>query len=304
MRLGEPVERVVVSGGRASGVLTASGSISSRHAVLAACDAQILYGQLVDEADLPPSFLARMRQFRRANSTVKVNYTLLAQTAPWVDRRAVGAGTVHVADSLEELSTTSAELANRLVPADPFLLIGQTTTADPTRSPPGTESMWMYTHVPQVARGDGRGEIDVAGPLAGDAARTVRGAHGGSGRSGEHRVPVVDHRPPGAGTGRPRTRRSELRSVETSAEAPPSCTSSSVFRPVPGLARAETPITSLYLASSSAHPGGSVHGACGANAARAALLGRRVTAARRLALVLGGRRRRARSSAPRWRRHR
>ena len=44
-----------------------------------------------------------------------------------------------------------------------------------------------------------------------------------------------------------------------------------VLRPTPGLGRAETPIAGLYLASSSAHPGGGVHGACGANAARAAL---------------------------------
>jgi phytoene dehydrogenase-like protein len=43
------------------------------------------------------------------------------------------------------------------------------------------------------------------------------------------------------------------------------------FRPTPGLARSETPIRGLYLASASAHPGGAVHGACGSNAARAAL---------------------------------
>jgi len=49
-----------------------------------------------------------------------------------------------------------------------------------------------------------------------------------------------------------------------------------VLRPVPGLGRAETPIRGLFLASASAHPGGGVHGACGANAARAALAADRV----------------------------
>jgi phytoene dehydrogenase-like protein len=44
-----------------------------------------------------------------------------------------------------------------------------------------------------------------------------------------------------------------------------------VFRPVPGLGRAETGVAGLYLGSASAHPGGGVHGAPGANAARAAL---------------------------------
>jgi phytoene dehydrogenase-like protein len=50
-----------------------------------------------------------------------------------------------------------------------------------------------------------------------------------------------------------------------------------IFRPIPGLGRAGTPIRGLYLASASAHPGGSVHGACGMNAARAALTQARLT---------------------------
>ena len=45
-----------------------------------------------------------------------------------------------------------------------------------------------------------------------------------------------------------------------------------VFRPVPGLGRPETPIRNLYLVSASVYPGGGVHGACGANAARVAIV--------------------------------
>jgi hypothetical protein len=46
-----------------------------------------------------------------------------------------------------------------------------------------------------------------------------------------------------------------------------------VFRPLPGLGRAEMPIDGLYLANSSAHPGGGVHGAPGHIAAQAAING-------------------------------
>lgn len=49
-----------------------------------------------------------------------------------------------------------------------------------------------------------------------------------------------------------------------------------VFRPVPGLGRAETSISNLYLGSASAHPGGGVHGPCGMNAARVAVAHARI----------------------------
>jgi phytoene dehydrogenase-like protein len=55
-----------------------------------------------------------------------------------------------------------------------------------------------------------------------------------------------------------------------------------VFRPTPGRAGARTPIRGLFLAGASAHPGPGVHGACGANAARAALAADRVGRLRRL----------------------
>ncbi len=281
LRVGEPVEHVMVRHGRAVGVRTGAGEIESRYAVLAACDAQILYGQLVRADDLPASFLGRMREFHRAGSTVKVNYAL-SSPVPWADDAARQAGTVHVADSVEELSTTAAQLANRRIPAKPFLLVGQTTVADPSRSPEGTESLWMYTHVPQDVFGDAGETIPARGRLAGPGLDAFV-------ERMEQRI--EDHAP---GFGATVLARHVQGPDQMEAENPSliggdisggttQLHQQLVFRPVPGLSRAETPITNLYLASSSAHPGGSVHGACGANAARAAVAGRAVDRVRRVA---------------------
>ena len=68
---------------------------------------------------------------------------------PWGTPPPYAPGTVHVADSVNEMSEALSQVAADAVPARPFLLAGQMTTADPSRSGPGTESLWAYTHVPQ-----------------------------------------------------------------------------------------------------------------------------------------------------------
>ncbi len=42
-----------------------------------------------------------------------------------------------------------ADLNTATLPDRPFMLFGQMTTADPSRSPAGTESAWAYTHLPR-----------------------------------------------------------------------------------------------------------------------------------------------------------
>jgi len=153
IRCSSPVTRIEVEGGRARAVRTADERFEARHAVIADVVAPHLYGGLVDRADLPDRVVRGMRDFRLDPSTVKVDWALDGPV-PWRTRPEHDPGTVHVAGSLEEMTEALSQVAAGAVPAHPFLLTGQMTTSDPTRSPAGTEALWAYTHVPQRVRLD------------------------------------------------------------------------------------------------------------------------------------------------------
>jgi len=274
IRCSERVDRVLVDNGRATGVVTSTGAtVRARRAVVADVVAPRLYGDLVDWRHLPARVRRAMRGFEWDPGTVKVDWALDGPV-PWNPAPPAPPGTVHVADSLEDLATSQLQIKNGEVPARPFLLMGQMTTTDATRSPAGTESVWAYTHVPHEVRCDAGG-----GGIAGrwDASDNERIADRIQARIEEHA--------PGFGE-RVRVRRvlspRDLEGLDESlvGGALNGGTSSlhqqAVLRPKPGLGRAETPVRGLYLASASAHPGGGVHGACGSNAARAALFHDRV----------------------------
>jgi phytoene dehydrogenase-like protein len=281
---GTPVARVVVSEGRVSGVVTADGESYTAPAVLADVVAPHLFGGLVRDEDLPPRLVRGMRTFEMDPGTVKVDWAL-SGPVPWTGAPTEAPGTVHVADSVEEMTRALAQVWSGEVPDRPFLLTGQMTTSDATRSPAGTESMWAYTHVPQPAatRSDAGGEI------------TGRWEHDDLQRFADRMQARIEERAPGFGELVSARRvmgphELEARNANLIGGAVNGGTSQLhqelVFRPVPAMrGRAATGLPGLFLASASAHPGGGVHGAAGANAARAAiwehrtrsLLGRRTT---------------------------
>jgi phytoene dehydrogenase-like protein len=260
---------VDVTDGRARGVRTATERFRSRRAVIADVAAPHLFGRLVDADDLPERVARGMVQFRMDPGTVKVDWALRGPI-PWLNEPAHLPGTIHVADSLAQMQEALSQVWAGAIPAEPFMLAGQMTTSDPTRSPEGTESFWAYTHVPQEVRTD-------AGP--GD----VRGVWDSEDceRFADRMQARIERLAPGFGS-RVLSRRVlgprelEARNANLIGGAVGGGTAQLhqelVFRPVPGLGRAETGIGGLYLGSASAHPGGGVHGAAGSNAARAALL--------------------------------
>lgn len=268
VRCGDGVREVVVRGGRAVGVRTASGDeIPARRAVLAATAVTQLYGGMVGWEHLPPRLRDDMRRFQWDYSTFKVDWAL-QRPVPWAAPGAIGAGTVHVSEGLDEMSEYAAQISMGRIPAHPFVLAGQMTTADERRSPAGTESLWGYTHVPREVRGDAGGDLTGAW-------------------NEKEREAFADRMEKQIERFAPGWRELVMaRRITTPADLEASNSNlvggainggttavhqQLVFRPTPGLGRPETPIAGLYLASSSAHPGGSVHGACGASAARAAL---------------------------------
>jgi phytoene dehydrogenase-like protein len=254
---GEPVCRVVTSAGRVVGVETESGRrVRARRAVIADTGAPALYRDLLGPHAVSAGLLAALDRFEWDLPTVKLNLRL-SGPLPWTAENARGAGVVHVGRDSRGLLGWSADLEAGVVPTEPFALLGQMTTTDATRSPAGTETVWLYSHLPRDTRDDEAGRlladrldgmldrftpgwrdlvverwVQLPSDLAGADANLVGGAVGG-GTSQLHQQLV--------------------------------------FRPVPGLGGPRTPVDGLYLGSAAAHPGGGVHGACGYLAARAAL---------------------------------
>jgi phytoene dehydrogenase-like protein len=268
LECGASVDRVLVRGGRAVGVRTVDGrEITSGRAVLASVAAPRLYLSLVGEEHLPSGLVDDLRAFQWDNSTIKVDWSLDGPI-PWTAEPARRTGTIHVADGMDALTRTAAQLSRGLIPDRPFLVMGQYAGFDPSRQPPGRETAWAYTHVPQQVKGDAGGSLtgrwdeaeveEFVGRVEAEIERRAPGFHG-----------LVRARH----VFTPATLEAANANLVGGAinQGTAQIHQQVIFRPTPGLARAETPIEGLFLAGASAHPGGGVHGAVGANAARAAL---------------------------------
>ncbi|MDQ2851446.1 MAG: NAD(P)/FAD-dependent oxidoreductase [Actinomycetota bacterium] len=274
IRTTSPVQDILTSGGVATGVRLRGGEIiGARRAVLADVGAPLLYRDLLSDTALPARLKEDLDNFQWDTPTLKVDWAL-SGPVPWINPAAAGSGTVHLGVDLDGLSVYASDLARRRAPAQPFLLFGQMSTSDASRSPAGTESAWGYTHLPPGAAKD----PDLVAQQVDRVEDTIERVAPGFTRSIIGRYvqspSQLQEENPNLVTGAINGGTAQLHQQL-------------VFRPVPGLGGAATVFDRLYLAGSSAHPGGGVHGAPGANAARAALardrptgpLRRRATAA-------------------------
>jgi phytoene dehydrogenase-like protein len=267
---GQRVERIVVSGGRATAAEAAGERFEARRALIAAVHPDVVV-RMAGPDSFPPSALEQIRRFRLGLGTFKVDWALDGPV-PWAAEECRRAGVIHVGDTVRAMSRAAWEAAHGLLPASPTLILGQPTLADPSRAPAGKHVLWGYAHAPAVPVGD------ALRPRAkGDWSRSTE--------SFLERVELaIEAHAPGF---RELVLARRAWTPEDLEAADPNLLGGDiingsfaidqqlVFRPGPAWWRWGSPVKGLYLASAAVPPGGGVHGACGDLAAAQALADRR-----------------------------
>jgi phytoene dehydrogenase-like protein len=170
---------------------------------------------------------------------------------PWTNPACRRAGTVHLGGTFGEIVAAERDIANGVMPARPFVLVGQQYLADPSRSAGGRNPIWAYAHVPHGYTGDATAAV---------VAQIERFAPGF-----KDQVLAIDVR----GT-------ADLESYNPNYIGGDILTGLNdplqvVMRPRVCPDPYRTAIPGTFICSAATPPGTGVHGMCGHNAARSAL---------------------------------
>ncbi|MDQ1373649.1 MAG: hypothetical protein QOJ09_987 [Actinomycetota bacterium] len=105
--------------------------------------------QILDIAGdrLRPRVRRAFRRYRYGNGTFKIDYAL-DEPIPWTAKECRRASTVHLGAPIDEIARSEREVWDGKHPERPFVLVGQQSIVDPTRTPDGKHTLWAYCHVP------------------------------------------------------------------------------------------------------------------------------------------------------------
>jgi phytoene dehydrogenase-like protein len=197
---------------------------------------------------LPAGYRRRLERYRYGVAAYKIDWAL-HQPIPWRAAECAQAGTVHLGETLEEISESERAPWLGRTSARPYVLLTQPSLFDSARAPKGKHTAWGYCHVPNGFQGDItdaiEGQVERFAPGFRDciAARSVMRPS----EFEQHNQNLV-----GGDIGGGAASLSQL-----------------FLRPTASMYR--TPLQGVYLCSASTPPGPGVHGMCGYFAAEAAL---------------------------------
>jgi phytoene dehydrogenase-like protein len=164
VRTGAAVERVLVSGGRATGVRLAGGeTVNATRAVVASVTPTQLYGELLGEGEIPAELATAARRYRYGRGEMQIHIAM-SEPPEWRgDERLARTAIVHVTPGLDGVSRAVNEAERGLLPAEATIVCGQPMAVDPSRAPDGSWIVWIQLQeLPAgTVRGDAAGELDV-----------------------------------------------------------------------------------------------------------------------------------------------
>jgi phytoene dehydrogenase-like protein len=259
IQLGTHVDAILVRGRRVVAVRTSHGDeVRVGRAVLADVGAPALFLRMLPESVVSWWLRRAMRRFRYGWGTFKMDWAL-AGLVPWTAAVAREAAVVHAGDSIDDLDRFTRQVRAGELPDNPYLVIGQQSLLDPSRAPPGRQTLWAYSHVPSEMPGGWPAHKEA---FADRIEKRIEGlAPGFRGLVRARKISAPD----------------DLEAMDENLVGGDLGGGSAhfdqqlFFRPAFPWFRHRTPVRGLYLASASAHPGAGVHGACGYNAAHMAL---------------------------------
>jgi phytoene dehydrogenase-like protein len=156
------VERILVEGGRATGVRLAGGeTVAAGRAVIANVTPTQLYERLLGDGDVPSELAAKARRYRYGRGEMQIHLAL-SEPPRWEgDERLGRTAIVHVTPGLDGVSRAVNEAERGLLPAEATIVAGQPLTMDASRAPEGAGLLWIQLQeLPSRVRGDAAGELD------------------------------------------------------------------------------------------------------------------------------------------------
>ncbi len=261
VRLAAPVERILVRGGRAEGVVLADGTEIRAKRVVSNADAHVTFLKFVGAEHLPPEFTEGVHRIDYTSPSLKINVALAElpnfQALPGKEPGPQHRGTIHLAPDLDYIERAYDDAKYGRPSERPILECTIPSVVDPTVAPPGKHVMSIFTqYAPTKLR---EGDWEEEKEKYADRCFAILDEYAPNFQSA-----VID--------------RQVLSPLDL--ERRFGLTGGNIFqgamtleqlfflRPLPGYADYRTPVRGLYLCGAATHPGGGVMGACGYNAAR------------------------------------
>ena len=274
-RTGAEVERVLVSGGHASGVRLVGGHIvTAGRAVLCNVTPPQLYDNLLADCAVPPTALAEGHRYRFGRAGMQIHYALSSPPRWDGDDRLSRTPVIHLTPGLDGVSRAVNEADRGLLPHTATIVCGQPCAVDASRAPNGSSILWIQLQeLPSHPIGDAAGGIDVESGIWTDSLRE-RYADRIQSRLAQHITNLessilrrVTLSPADLEAANPNLRGGDIYSGSCDLDQ------SLLWRPRPGLAGHRTAIRGLYQIGASTHPGPGLGAGSGAIVAHH-LLGR------------------------------